>query len=73
MMAALVVDSDSHIYEPPILWDRFVAPEYRAAARSALYHEVADTGERITVLNGRPARPRRGPALAVCAFLAARA
>jgi predicted TIM-barrel fold metal-dependent hydrolase len=56
MMAALVVDSDSHIYEPPILWDRFVAPEYRAAARSALFHEVADTGERITVLNGRPAR-----------------
>ncbi len=55
-MAVPVVDSDSHVYEPPEIWDVFVPAGDRAAARAAFYHEVSDTGERITILNGRAAR-----------------
>jgi predicted TIM-barrel fold metal-dependent hydrolase len=51
-----VVDIDSHVYEPASLWDDFVPSEYRALARSAFYSRPSSTGERITILNGRPAR-----------------
>ena len=50
-----VVDVDSHVYEPPEVWDR-VPTEYRALARSAFYHELDDRGNRLTVVNGKPAR-----------------
>jgi predicted TIM-barrel fold metal-dependent hydrolase len=50
-----VVDCDSHVYEPPEIWDR-VPVEYRGLARSAFYHEVAPDGSRLTILNGAPGR-----------------
>jgi predicted TIM-barrel fold metal-dependent hydrolase len=51
-----VVDADSHVYEPQAIWDKYVAPEDRAAARGALWHGFDDAGNRTTILNGRPAK-----------------
>lgn len=48
---ALVVDVDSHVYEPTAVWDR-VPAEYRGLARSAFFHEVDRFGNRVTVVNG---------------------
>jgi predicted TIM-barrel fold metal-dependent hydrolase len=53
--AEFVVDCDSHVYEPPEVWDR-VPVEYRSLARAAFYHEVAPDGSRLTILNGAPGR-----------------
>jgi predicted TIM-barrel fold metal-dependent hydrolase len=50
-----VVDVDSHVYEPPEVWDR-VPAEFRALARSAFYHEVDQHGNCLTVVNGKPSR-----------------
>src|SRR5581483_7787273 len=50
-----VVDVDSHVYEPPEVWDR-VPVEYRSMARSAFYHEVGPDGSRLTIVNGAPGR-----------------
>jgi predicted TIM-barrel fold metal-dependent hydrolase len=47
-----IVDIDSHVYEPPEIWERYVPAEYRSLARSAFYHEVDDEGNRLTILNG---------------------
>ncbi|HLG66919.1 MAG TPA: amidohydrolase family protein [Acidimicrobiales bacterium] len=49
---AAVVDVDSHVYEPPAVWDSYVPAEYRGVARAAFYHEVDKEGNRLTVLNG---------------------
>jgi hypothetical protein len=49
---AFVIDVDSHVYEPPEIWDRYVAEEFRGMARSAFYHEVDDEGNRLTIVNG---------------------
>jgi predicted TIM-barrel fold metal-dependent hydrolase len=51
-----VVDLDTHLYEPAAVWDHFVPGEYRASAKSALWHEFNDRGDRLTVLNGRLAK-----------------
>jgi predicted TIM-barrel fold metal-dependent hydrolase len=53
---APIVDVDSHVYEPALIWERYVAPEYRGLAKSAFFHELDDRGNSITVLNGRPAK-----------------
>jgi predicted TIM-barrel fold metal-dependent hydrolase len=50
-----VVDVDSHVYEPPAVWDR-VPIEYQSLARAAFYHEVDRDGNRLTILNGAPGR-----------------
>ena len=51
-----VVDVDSHVYEPPELWDRWVAEEHRELARSGFFHEVDERGNRLTIVNGTPGR-----------------
>lgn len=48
---SVVIDVDSHVYEPPAVWDR-VPAEFRSLARSAFYHEVDEHGNRLTILNG---------------------
>ena len=50
-----VVDVDSHVYEPPEVWDR-VPVEYRGMARSAFFHEVDRDGNRLTIVNGAVGR-----------------
>ncbi|MEX1007757.1 MAG: amidohydrolase family protein [Acidimicrobiia bacterium] len=54
--ATPVIDVDSHVYEPPEIWDRYIAEEFRSMARSAFYHEVDDEGNRLTIVNGAPGR-----------------
>jgi predicted TIM-barrel fold metal-dependent hydrolase len=51
-----VVDVDSHVYEPPEMWNRYVAEEHRELARSGFYHEVDERGNRLTIVNGAPGR-----------------
>lgn len=53
---ASIIDVDSHVYEPTEIWDRYVPGEYRGLAKSAFFHEVDDHGNRVTVLNGQPAK-----------------
>lgn len=48
-----VIDSDMHVMEPPDLWDRYIAPEYRHYAPRGITSEnvrdlrLAFTGDRI--------------------------
>ena len=51
----VVIDVDSHVYEPPQIWDR-VPTEYQSMVKAALYHEIDDEGNQLTILNGKPAR-----------------
>lgn len=51
-----VIDVDSHFYEPELLWDRFVPAEYQSLARDAFWHGMDARGNRLTVLNGLPAK-----------------
>ncbi|HKD67831.1 MAG TPA: amidohydrolase family protein [Candidatus Binataceae bacterium] len=58
----LVVDSDSHVFESAAIWDQYLDPAYRAAARSAFSYRLADDGRVAVTLNGKPAPPmNRGP------------
>ena len=56
LLMAFVIDVDSHVYEPPEIWDRYVAEEFRGMARSAFYHEVDDEGNRLIIVNGASGR-----------------
>ena len=52
---AVVVDVDSHVYEPPDdLGPLRPGASTAALARSAFYHEVDDEGNRLTIVNGAP-------------------
>jgi predicted TIM-barrel fold metal-dependent hydrolase len=54
---SLVVDVDSHVYEPTDIWETYLDREYRVVARSAFWHEIDAHGLEATVLNGGRARP----------------
>jgi uncharacterized protein len=54
--AGVTVDVDSHVYEQPEIWDRYVDEEFRGMARAAFYHEVDDEGNRLTIVNGAPGK-----------------
>jgi predicted TIM-barrel fold metal-dependent hydrolase len=56
LTAFAVVDADSHVYEPQMIWEKYIAPENRTAARGALWHGFDDVGNRTTILNGRLAK-----------------
>ncbi len=47
-----VLDADSHVVEPSAVWDTYLEPEYRVAARSAFWHEDGEIGP-ATILNGK--------------------
>lgn len=55
----MIIDVQSHVYEPAALWDRFLDRDYRIAARSAFWHDVDADGIETTILNGRPVRSLR--------------
>jgi predicted TIM-barrel fold metal-dependent hydrolase len=49
-----VIDADSHVFEPAAVWEQYLEPAYRVAARSAFYyHEDEDAAG--VILNGRQA------------------
>ncbi len=52
-----VVDSDSHVFEPLEIWERYLEPEYRVEARSAFSYHLAASGQIAVILNGKPAPP----------------
>lgn len=47
-----VFDGDSHVLEPAAIWERFLAPEYRTAARSAFWRGEGEVRP-VVVLNGK--------------------
>ena len=57
-----VVDADSHVVEPPAIWDHYLDPEYRVLARSWFWREEGEVGP-LTVLNGRPVPELPSPAI----------
>src|SRR5262249_27252875 len=52
----MIVDVDSHFYEPETIWNRYVPAESRSVVSSAFWHGVDDRGNRLTVLNGAAAK-----------------
>ena len=48
-----VFDSDTHVVEPPELWERYLDADYRAFAKSALWREEGRLGSYLKI-NGKP-------------------
>ena len=57
-----VFDADSHVVEPPALWERYLAPEYRTLGKHALWREEGRTGAYLKV-NGEIFRDAGNPNL----------
>src|SRR5579863_6043808 len=57
-----VFDSDSHVVEPPALWEKYLDPEYRTLGRHALWREEGRTGSYLKV-NGEVFRDTTNPNL----------
>lgn len=55
----MIIDVDSHVYEPAAIWDRHLDADYRVPARTAFWHDVDEDGIETTILNGRRARALR--------------
>lgn len=55
--ATTVFDSCSYVLEPPAIWEQYLDPAYRVAARSAFYFHMDGSGIITTILNGKPAKP----------------
>lgn len=51
-----VVDADSHVWEPPSLWQQYVAERERPLVESAFWYERGRDGTECTVVNGRAVR-----------------
>ena len=59
-----VFDGDSHVVEPPELWEEYLEPEYRTLGKHALWRHEGRTGSYLKV-NGEwvmPASQRRNAA-----------
>ena len=44
-----VFDSDSHVVEPPELWEKYLDPEYRTLGKHALWRQEGRTGAYLKV------------------------
>ena len=55
-----VFDSDSHVVEPPALWEKYLDPEYRTLGKHALWRQEGRTGAYLKV-NGEVFRVVRTP------------
>jgi predicted TIM-barrel fold metal-dependent hydrolase len=58
--AAVVADSDMHVFEPPDLWQRYIAPEYRHAAPVGMTELRRDIRVRVksqVLLRAGPVKP----------------
>jgi predicted TIM-barrel fold metal-dependent hydrolase len=51
-----VIDIDSHVYEPPSIWEDYIASDERDAAKAAFHHTIDAQGTRTTILNSAPAK-----------------
>ena len=57
-----VIDADSHVVEPPALWEKYLEPEYRALGKHALWRQEGRTGAYLKV-NGEIFRDAGNPNL----------
>lgn len=57
-----VFDSDSHVVEPSVLWDKYLDPEYRSLGKHALWRYEGRTGAYLKV-NGEMFRDQGNPNL----------
>jgi predicted TIM-barrel fold metal-dependent hydrolase len=57
-----VFDADSHVVEPPALWEKYLDPEYRTLGKHALWREEGRTGSYLKV-NGEIFRDTTNPNL----------
>src|SRR5713101_6107777 len=57
-----VFDADSHVVEPPELWEKYLEPEYRTLGKHALWRREGRTGAYLKV-NGEIFRDRGNPNL----------
>ena len=57
-----VFDSDSHVVEPPVLWEKHLDPEYRALGKHALWRQEGRTGSYLKI-NGEIFRDTGNPNL----------
>jgi len=51
-----IVDADSHVWEPPEIWTRYLSEGERTLAEEAFWHERGPGGSELTVVNGRSVR-----------------
>ena len=58
----VVFDADSHVVEPPTLWDKYLDAEYRTLAKHALWRQEGRTGAYLKV-NGEIFRDTGNPNL----------
>ncbi|HXP04884.1 MAG TPA: hypothetical protein VN808_12235, partial [Stellaceae bacterium] len=58
----VVFDADSHVVEPPLLWEKYLDPEYRMLGKHALWREEGRTGAYLKV-NGEIFRDKGNPNL----------
>ena len=49
-----VIDADSHVFEPAAVWEKYLDPAYRVAARSAFYYHEDEFAAGV-ILNGKRA------------------
>src|SRR5215475_6057465 len=57
-----VFDGDSHVVEPPALWEQYLEPEYRVLGRHALWRQEGRTGSYLKI-NGEIYRDTSNPNL----------
>src|ERR1700704_2805150 len=55
-----VFDSDSHVVEPPELWEKYLDPEYRVLGKRALWRHHGDTNSYLKV-DGEVVRDTMNP------------
>src|ERR1700730_5742127 len=58
----VVFDGDSHVVEPPLLWEEYLDPEYRTLGKHALWRQEGRTGAYLKV-NGEIFRDKGNPNL----------
>jgi hypothetical protein len=58
----IVFDSDSHVVEPPALWEKYLDPEYRTLGKHALWRQEGRAAAYLKV-NGEMFRDKGNPNL----------
>ena len=48
-----VVDCDAHVYEPVVIWDKYVHKDYKQLARSAFWCHDNEAGPATVIVNGK--------------------
>jgi predicted TIM-barrel fold metal-dependent hydrolase len=52
-----IVDCDSHVWEPAVVWTKYLDPEYRVIARTAFSYDADADGAPVVIVNGAQAKP----------------